>query len=316
MDKKEFLNKIALIMKLCNLQLVDISFLTGINSSNISSSINGVSGVSDEVMLRYIEGLHIKTSWLEEELREDVSLEDIFEEGYVIRHEEEDVRRRIREVMDIKGVSELAGLDEDTIPTISTAKKLSMASGVSAEYLLYGIEKKKYYPLDDIVIRYLENNPEEMKRLWEKSREITDGGSFASRLWAVISHWGSNLTVVSRNMWTNVLQLHKYFKGEEKPDEAWLQAFGSFYGVDAEWLEQGGEVEIKKATLTPLYTKTEAREELRKLRKKLGLKQVDMAKNLSLSNTSYSRIETGDYGMPIEFVEKVREVYDEEFLRP
>lgn len=315
MNKTDFIQKISFIMKFCNLQLADVSLLTGLYGVGISSSINAGSGVSDEAMLQYIEGLHIKTSWLEEELREDVKVEDIFEEGWEIRHCEEDVKRRIRDVMSVKGVSERAGIDEDCQMTISSAKKLSMASGVSVEYLLYGIEKNKEYPVDDIVLKYLNNNPEARKRIWEESRIVKDEGSFASRMQAVITHWGSNITAVSKNMWTSLQQLYKYSKGEEYPDHAWVQEFGSFYGVNADWLEHGGEVDFKDPSFTPLYTKTQARESLKRLREKLGLSQAIMAKALSVPRTSFVKLETGVYGIPLEFVEKVREVYDEDFLR-
>ena len=306
----DLLNRVSFIMDLCNLKAADISFLTGVDISRVTTALCGVQGISDETTYKYIEGLHIKKAWLEEEDYKNSSLEDIFEDGWVIRHSEEEIGLRLA-TLDVYMLP-LAGMNEISIPA---AKRLASVCGKSAEWILYGIGKdRKDYPMDDIVLRYLYENPEERERIWKASREIRDGGTLASRMRAVMDYRGSNITAVSRLVFTSVPVIYAYLKGEKTPDRIWIEEFAFYLGVDADWLENGGEVVLKKPVIDPLWSMETARKEFNALVKRLHISQKKMAEELGYSRASLSKIGLGTYDITPELVSKIREVYDPQFL--
>ena len=312
MDRTDFLTRISFIMQLCNLKPSDINFLTGVYGNSVHASVSRLYGVSEEVILQYVRGLHIKNEWLENKTYERTTVEDIFEEGWVIRHSEEEVRGRLKEVL-TKRVKELAGFNESSQLTIQEAERISMVCGKSAGWLLYGIEPQKECPVDEIVMEYLERNPEMRIKIWRESRRLQKEDTFADRLRSLMHHRGSNLIAVSRNTLTDPLLVNRYLKGDEVPDRGWIERFAAIYGADPDWLEQGGEIKLREMSFSTVLD--EARQELKTLRKSLGLTQAQMAKGLDIPRTSLCKIETGSYGMNPELVQKVREVYDPDFLK-
>ena len=51
------------------------------------------------------------------------------------------------------------------------AKKIEDHFGIGSEWLLYGDESKKYYPVSQKLVDFLWSNIEERKRLWLKMRD-------------------------------------------------------------------------------------------------------------------------------------------------
>ena len=239
-------------------------------------------------------------------------MEDIFEEGWVIRHSEEELRTRLKEVL-TTGVRELAGINENIQLTIQAAERLAMVCGKSARWLLYGIEQQKEYPVDDIVMEYLAGNPELRKKIWQEARKLRGGDSLAERVRSLMHYRGSNPIAVSRNTLTDPLMVNRYLKGEVVPDRGWIERFATLYGADPDWLERGGEISLREMSFSTVFD--EARQELKALRKSLGLSQEQMAKELDIPRTSLCKMETGVFRMSLDLVQKVREVYDPDFLK-
>ena len=299
-------------MQLCNLKPLDINFLTDVYGVSVHASVSRLYGVSNEAMLQYVRGLHIRSEWLEEPAYENSLPEDIFEEGWVIRHSEEEIRSRLKEVLGT-GVRERAGINENIHLTIQAAERLAMVCGKSARWLLYGIEQQKEYPVDDIVMEYLEGNPELRKKIWQEARKLRGGDSLADRVRSLMHYRGSNPIAVSRNTLTDPLMVNRYLKGEVAPDRGWIERFATLYGADPDWLERGGEIRLREMSFSTVFD--EARQELKALRKSLGLSQEQMAKELDIPRTSLCKMETGVFDMSIDLVQKVREAYDPDFLK-
>ena len=311
MDQTDFLKRISFIMQLCNLKPSDVSYLTGVYGTSVNATLSCLKGISDEMILQYIRGLHIRNEWLEEPAYEDTVPDEIFEEGWVIRHSEEEIRTRLKEVL-TTGVRELAGINENIQLTIQAAERISMVCGKSAEWILYGIEQQSEYPVDDIVMEYLGADPELRKKIWKESRKLRQRDSLADRLRSLMHYRGSNPIAVSRNTLTDLLLVNRYLKGEVVPDRGWIERFATLYGADPDWLERGGEIRLREMSFSTVFD--EARQELKSLRKSLGLSQEQMAKELNIPRTSLCRMETGVFSMSLDLVQKVREVYAPGFL--
>lgn len=94
---------------------------------------------------------------------------------------------RIRSLMQKKGIStnkelsKLSGVSTTRLSDIMTeknmltedkAKKIADALDVGVDWILYGEEVRKDYPINDEMLKWLWNNPDIRKELWERYESV------------------------------------------------------------------------------------------------------------------------------------------------
>ena len=90
---------------------------------------------------------------------------------------------RIRDMMNERGIktnkelSLLSGISTTRLSDIMTeknkltedkARKIALEVGI--DWILYGDQKKKYFPVNGKMIEWLKTHPEERERIWEKMK--------------------------------------------------------------------------------------------------------------------------------------------------
>ena len=54
--------------------------------------------------------------------------------------------------------------------TEDKARKIADALEVGVDWILYGDQEKKYFPVNEKMIEWLKTHPEERERIWEKMK--------------------------------------------------------------------------------------------------------------------------------------------------
>lgn len=132
--------------------------------------------LSDEFLLKVCGTFHVNPSFFTGEI-------DIDEAVRVVSPEEKKKQvgnrlkqMRIEKGLTLKELSDLVGLSDSQLCLIEngtstlTEKRaviLGEALEVGIEWLLYGDEEKKYFPVNGKMIEWLKTHPEERERIWK-----------------------------------------------------------------------------------------------------------------------------------------------------
>lgn len=161
----------------------------GLTGAHISGLENGKSGITDTILSKYVEGFGVDPEWL---YSEDSDNNVIVEEKAIFAGQKIDgfnsLGDRIRELrlemdMSQKKFAEYAGVQPSDISRVEsgkatlgpqTLKRIAEALHVGIEWLQYGDESKKTYPVDGKMIEYLCQNDKLREMIYHYMDE--DGG--------------------------------------------------------------------------------------------------------------------------------------------
>lgn len=127
--------------------------------------------ISEELRRKICSEYGVSDEWFREE-----SEEPQLEENSELR------RKRLKDILEESGMSQRefgrcthisAALLNEVLSgkqqlTIKCAKKIEAALGIGADWLLYGDEDAKDYPLSDAMIKYMKKHPEIRKEIFER----------------------------------------------------------------------------------------------------------------------------------------------------
>ncbi|MCD8011775.1 MAG: helix-turn-helix domain-containing protein [Lachnospiraceae bacterium] len=145
----------------------------GYSYQQIERVEDGINAVSDDLCRKISKEYGVSMEWL---TGDEGAGELVLEES------EERRRKRMRQAYEESGLSQRefarqthtsASMLGDVIAgrkklTIFYAKKIEESLGIGADWLMYGDEKAKEYPLSDAMIRYMKEHPEIRKEIFER----------------------------------------------------------------------------------------------------------------------------------------------------
>lgn len=169
----DYSKKIRMIRETLGLSQAALGKSIGLTGAHISRLETGKSGIADSILDKYIEGFGVDPEWLNSE-KED---EKVRFTGQKINcfNSLGDRIREMRLEMDLsqKKFAKYAGVQPSDINRVEAGKaalgpqslkRIAEAFHVGIEWLQYGDESKKTYPVDGKMIEYLWQN--------EKLREM------------------------------------------------------------------------------------------------------------------------------------------------
>ncbi len=170
------------------LSLADFGNAIGYTATHVSRLEKGGTEPKRSLLKRICETFNVNPSYFEEDKFSIVSIEDAVQkpvEQAIINAEVSARLRHIRQERGLrqKDLAKLAGVKSTLISGVENhnrlltepmAKKLADALMVGIDWLLYGIEEKKNYPINDEMIDWLWSQEQVRKSIWEqiKSRTI------------------------------------------------------------------------------------------------------------------------------------------------
>ena len=132
--------------------------------------------LSDEFLLKVCGTFHVNPSFFTGEI-------DIDEAVSVVspKEKKKQVGNRLKQMriekgLTLKELSDLVGLSDSQLCLIENgesnltkkrAADIATVLHVGVEWLLYGDEEKKYFPLNEKMAQWLWNHPEERERIWK-----------------------------------------------------------------------------------------------------------------------------------------------------
>lgn len=175
----EFAKRFAELRKIMCLSIFQMSLLCHYSASYLCDLEHGVATPSNEMMSAVCSTFHVNREWLE------TGNGSIFydDEGAQVReHKIEAAPERLKELrearkLNYKEFSKMVGVNAETyrnleqgtrLLTERQAKKIANACDIGIDWLLYGEENAKEYPLNEDMVAYLQQNPELRKAIREK----------------------------------------------------------------------------------------------------------------------------------------------------
>ena len=161
-----------------DLNATKIARATGVTRQTVSSIMSGKMEASPRWVEAFCVAYHIDREWLEKGNGEPVFT------GIVTTADTKDASEAGKRLVEMrmslgiprKEIYEMLGITQTMYSrienghvglTVENAKKIEDAYGIGAEWILYGDEGKKRYPIGNKILDYLWNHEEERKRLWE-----------------------------------------------------------------------------------------------------------------------------------------------------
>ena len=183
-------SKIGFIRSTLNLSMASLGEMIGYSGVHISRIEKGTCNVTTEFLDSLCQAVPVR----EEYFKEDVEVDDLerylLGEGSGIKNlrniDYSDAGRRLREVrtergLNIKQLSELSGVDAGLISnienhgktlTVKQGIKLADALEVGMDWLMYGDEEKKEYPVDERMVRWLWDHEDARRKIREDMKSI------------------------------------------------------------------------------------------------------------------------------------------------
>ena len=169
--------KVRQLRESLGLRRTEFGAKIGYSCERIQRIEDGIVSVGDELCEKICKEYKIDMEWWLSEENIDVNS---------LRESEDELRRaRLRQAYKDSGIThrELAKRSHTSVSalsevmsgkkplTISYAKKIEEPLGVGADWLLYGDEEAKEYPLTDAMMKYIKTHPEIRKEIKEKMDE-------------------------------------------------------------------------------------------------------------------------------------------------
>ncbi|MCC8080535.1 MAG: helix-turn-helix transcriptional regulator [Lachnospiraceae bacterium] len=172
MKNTENICKIRQLREKLGLRRTEFGARIGCSYLQIERIEDGIIALNDELSEKICREYGVAREWLEGYLEEEPELEE----------SDEKRRNRLRTAFEESGLSQrefarqtntTASMLRDVISgrkklTIRYAGRIEEAMGIGADWLLYGDEDAKDYPLSDTVIRYMKKHPEIRKDIYRK----------------------------------------------------------------------------------------------------------------------------------------------------
>lgn len=187
MPNNQISSKINFIRIKLDLSLARLGDMTGYSGVHISRMEKGICNVTSEFIDRICQSVSVDRSYFDD----DVAVEDIFKylsDEDSIRNprniDHSDVGKRLRKIrtergLNVKKMSEASGVDAGLISnienhgktlTLKQGKKLAEALEVGIDWLLYGDEDKKEFPVDDKMAEWLWEHKDYRRMIWENMK--------------------------------------------------------------------------------------------------------------------------------------------------
>ena len=154
----------------------------GLTNAHISRLESGKSPITEAILEKYIEVFGVDPEWLNSENEDEIRFTVIQTDGL------KSIGDRIRETRLEMGLSqkkfaEFAGIHPSDINKLESGKaslgpktigKIAEALHVGIDWLQYGDENRKEYPVDQKMIDWLWDNPEMRKQITEEMKWVED----------------------------------------------------------------------------------------------------------------------------------------------
>ena len=185
MDNQDNINirkNIHSVKNALGLTLKNIGASTGVTDATVSRYISGVMEITDEWAEKFCGAYHVDIEWLrsgsgepvftgqvDEAVTKDAS--DAGKRLVEMRHELGLLQKDVREVLNLTHTAYSRIENGHARLTEENAQKIEDEYGIGSEWLLYGDEEKKKYPVGRRMIKWLWENEEERMRIWKLMRE-------------------------------------------------------------------------------------------------------------------------------------------------
>lgn len=168
--------KVRQLRESLGLRRAEFGAKIGYSSEKIQRVEDGLASANDELCKKICEEYKISMEWF---------LQDEVDTGKLRENEEELRRTRLRQAYMDSGLThrEIAKRSHTSLPmlsevmsgkkplTINYAKKIEEPLGVGADWLLYGDEEAKEYPVTETMMKYIKTHPEARKKIKEMMNE-------------------------------------------------------------------------------------------------------------------------------------------------
>ena len=159
-----------------------IAEATSVAHTTVSRYVNGEADVTDEWAEKICEAYHIDIEWLRSGSGEPVftgqvdgtvtkDASDAGKRLVEMRHELGLLQKDVREVLNLTHTAYSRIENGHARLTEENAQKIEDEYGIGSEWLLYGDEEKKKYPVGKRMIEWLWKNEDERERIWKLMRE-------------------------------------------------------------------------------------------------------------------------------------------------
>lgn len=164
-----------------SLSIRNIAAATGVAEATLRIAMGGRKTINDSWPERFCDAYHVDNVWFLYGTGDPVftgkstPVETRNADGASVRLREtrKEMGLKQYEAADILGISRqfLNRLESGNAkPTEQFARRFEDAFGIGAEWLLYGDENKKDYPVCNRMIEYLWRNKTEREKLWKKMK--------------------------------------------------------------------------------------------------------------------------------------------------
>ena len=178
----DYSKKIRMIRETLGLSQAALGKSIDLTGAHISRLETGISAITDVILEKYVEAFGVDPEWLMSDKSEDIRFTGNKIDGF------NSLGNRIKEMrlemdMSQKKFAEYAGVQPGDINRVESGKaalgpqslkRIAEAFHVGIEWLQYGDESKKAYPVDGKMIEYLWKNEKLREMIYHYMDE--DGG--------------------------------------------------------------------------------------------------------------------------------------------
>lgn len=170
------------VKKELDLTYDDIADATGVRAATVSRYFSGKMKIPATWKRKFCETYNVDEEWFFQRDGEPVFTEPV---DAVITRDASGAGARVAQMRKELGIGqqkiyELLGITQTMYSrienghsklTMENAQKIEDAFGIGTEWLLYGDEGKKKYPVGNRMVEWLWENEEERKRIWDLMRD-------------------------------------------------------------------------------------------------------------------------------------------------
>ena len=179
---KNMSEKLSTVKTVLHLTYQKIADATGVSQGTAEHYVKGFVGPSEDWINRFCEHYHVDREWLVSPDDSDVrfvdhvgewELRDSSGAGERLKQLREELGLSLADMYNSIGITRAMYYRIETgksTLTMDNARKIEALYRVGAEWLLYGDESRKKYPVSQEMIEYLWKNKDERRALWEKIR--------------------------------------------------------------------------------------------------------------------------------------------------
>ena len=216
------------------------------------------------------------------------------------------------------------------------AEQIAQSCDVSVDWLLYGYEPSRRYPLDDAMARFLSGHEQVRKMIrflmmeenagadaepkgeygqmepdedeeWEMPSPR--GDTIAERLQEVCDKKGLTIEDISEQTHTQVELVNLYINSGRDIPDLWIETFAQAYKIRPSWLRTGRGRMEKRITSSQLK-RIEAAKRLKRFRQEHHLSQRETAEICEVTVGMISLVETGRSMLTLKMAENLSRRYD------